>query len=36
MPYSNATGSFRVLNFSPDGNPRDPAIGNTSTMGDLA
>ena len=36
MTYSYATGSFRVLNFSPDGNPRDPAIGNTSTMGDLA
>jgi hypothetical protein len=36
MPHSYATGSFRVLNFSPDGNSRDPAVGNTSTMGDLA
>jgi hypothetical protein len=36
MLHTYATGSFKVLSYSPDGNGRDPAVGNTSTHGDLA
>ena len=36
MLHTYATGSFKVLSYSPDGNSRDCAVGNTNTHGDLA
>ena len=36
MLHTYATGSFKFVSFSPDGNARDCTVGNTNTHGDLA
>jgi len=36
MLHTYATGSFKFVSFSPDGNVRDCTVGNTNTHGDLA